>query len=121
MQHDPIRITTPRHVADSDEVRNRRLLCAVVTRAVVDYVTLKGSEKPRDKRKSDEALDWVSSDTDCFDECGITFIAACDALGLSVTAVRATLQKLSKKDMERFRHVLSHNMNVPEQVDDDDS
>jgi hypothetical protein len=118
--HEPIRITTNYRVIDSEETRNKRLLCALVARAVIDYVGLKEASKKRDRRRSAEALEWMLSDAEVFGDCGVTFVAACDVIGLTPSSVRSHVLKLTKGDLDRFRHVLSQGIGAHTSNDDDD-
>ncbi len=119
MQGDPIQLASTGRAVDSDDIRNRRLLCAVVTRAIVDYVSLRDSVKKRDQKRSVEALEWLHSSSDKFDECGVSFVAACDALDLSASAVRVVAMRLRKSDLDRFRHVLSQGVPLARSSDDE--
>ena len=99
-----------------DPNKLKRLLSAVIIRAISDYVSYKGKQTTKAAKLFDQAREWLFSDAETPSGPGYTFMQACDALSLDVGAVRAKLDTLQEREIERFRRVMS-----PERTDNPDA
>lgn len=92
-----------------DPAKLKRLLSAVVVRAISDFVGYRGRKlDEKQQRTFDEAETWLMSDREKPDRgVGFTFVQACYALDLDVGAVRKQLYLLRVEELERFRRVMS--------------
>ena len=104
--------------ADSEEQlqdpnKLKRLLSAVLVRAISDYVN---GKRDRDDPLFRSAKAWLMSDTEATSNVlGFTFVQACDVMGLDVGAVRAKIETLHVTELERFRRVMSPSGPNPEE------
>jgi hypothetical protein len=65
-----------------------KLACAILEQAVRDLRTFRNARRQRDRRWYFDAHGWVCSDDRSYE---FSFVNICDALGLSVDALRARL------------------------------
>lgn len=91
-----------------DPTKLKRLLSAVVVRAISDYVSYRGGRRQKTESLYLSAKAWLMSDVEASDtQVGYTFVQACHVLDLDVGAVRAQLDVLRVQDLERFRRVMA--------------
>lgn len=90
-----------------DPQKLKRLLSAVIIRAVADYVSYKHRRSAKAAKLFDAAAAWLMADIPVPRGAGYTFVQACDALNMDVSALRGRLDVLQVREIERFRRVMS--------------
>lgn len=85
----------------------RRLLAAIVRRAVLDFVLYRDADPKKDPLRHELAADaagWLFFDgTECLDESGrYSFLYLCSLLGVDAKQIRDQALALTRKDLSRF-------------------